>query len=314
MKFKPTRAALIAGIQICVSALFAQESKLTVSPTYNQDRSVDFNYTKDNPGTFTVIVKFRNLTNSLSSERQVEETRGYNGKLLTLKPNNANQSIGFSYSYTYLRGKLKPKFKPEFVYLLPYKNGKSVRVSEAGYVAARYFGNTAPADWKAYNFYTSQEDTVTAIRKGIVVEVKDVYETSDIDNAVYTSKKNEIIVEHGDGTLCSYKGFKKGIFVKVGETVLPGSALGMNSRFQAKSKEYNTAVQVYYLKADEIEVNEGASLKDSKTLYGFITPHFYTASVADVILKDRETYIAGISPEVVQKELTKKELKNLGSK
>ncbi|WP_316814308.1 hypothetical protein [Pedobacter heparinus] len=287
----------------------AQERPLKVTYTVNSDKTVAFEYEKTDPGSYTVILKFRQLSNCSESDEQELSAVHYSGSLLTLKPTDKERGIGFSYTYASIRGKLRPKYDADFIYILPCKKGTKVKVSDVGFLGAKYFGNTTPEDWKVYKFYTQTEDTVTAVRKGIVVSVKDLYETGDANNAVYSSKVNEMIIEHADGTLATYKGFKHGsIAVKEGQTVFPGTALGINSQSNANSKP-GIILSVSYLKSTEGIGLEGKTLQNSKSLYGFVTPHFYTDGNANEVLAVKQEYTAADSPDILKKEFTKKELK-----
>lgn len=319
--FKPFRIYMINKVLsaslffiafISINTTMAQEGQLRLSYQAMPDKSVDFNFEKFDPGAFTVVLTLTNLTNSSAYERREFTAKGYAGNLTSLTPLNKEQRIGFSYKYSYIRGKLQPRYDAGFVYLLPYKKGNKVRATESTFLGATYFGNTTPDDWKAYRFYTPGEDTVTAIRKGIVVLVKDLYETDNLENVAYKSTQNELIIEHADGTLATYKGFKKGSFtVKLGQTVFPGTALGVNSKYSSDGK-YNISLMVTYLKSADFESKQGQTLRTSKSLYGFITPHFCTTESADMVLTTQTDYVAADAPEIVKKELTKKEIKLLG--
>lgn len=291
----------------CFSAN-AQEQALKVSYRVNSDKSVDFEYLKTDPGTYTVSLQFKELSNSLSNKDLQMSAKYYSGRLLSLRPDKKDLAIGFSYSVNFIRGKLKPKYSPEFIYLLPYKKDTKVKVSELFHVGSVYFGNQQPDDWKAYRFFSEQQDTVTAIRKGIVVEVKDLYETNEPGEISYTSKTNDLIIEHADGTLAAYKGFKNGsIKVVTGQTVLPGASLGVNSKSNGKSA-YGINVMIYYLKSADFESVRNKNLTNSKSLYGFITPHFITAEQADGILVPNQEYTSTLNLDVFKKELSKKEV------
>lgn len=65
-----------------------------------------------------------------------------------------------------------------------------------------------------------------------------------------------------------------------------------------------------YLKSVDFE-NKSTSLSKSKSFYGFITPHFITADNSNEVLVGQKTYVATSAPEVVQKEMSKRELKLL---
>ena len=175
-----------------------------------------------------------------------------------------------------------------------------------------YFGKTAPDDWKAYRFYTKDEDTVTAVRKGIVVEVKDLYGGETAANIAYKSALNVITVEHADGTYARYEGLKQGsIVVKPGQLVYPGTVLGVNTKYTVASQYSLCLIITYrkYVTADDIP-NKGANTSNS--INGFITPHFYTAENANTVLAVKQEYTSDNTPEIIKKEFTKKELKLYG--
>ena len=305
---KLSKSILTLAIGITAFTAQAQEKELSISSKRNEDKSVVLTTEKTAPGTYTVVLNFRELSNTSNVGEPIYRVRNSGDNILTLTPTNPNQSIGLSYSYSYIRGELNPKYNKEFLYALPYAKGKKVRAVESGFLNAMYFGSTTPDDWKAYRFYTEQADTVTAIRKGIVVSVSDLYD-EDTKDLKYTSKVNTVIVEHADGTLATYRGFKKGIFVKEGQTVFPGIALGINN---ITNERHGISLMITYLKSANFGSNKNA--KESKSLYGFITPYFCTTESANGILTSQKYYTSAITPEIIQKEMTKKEIKNLGKK
>ncbi|AZI25409.1 hypothetical protein EA772_08645 [Pedobacter sp. G11] len=308
MNFRLTLAVFFASASAWFCAA-AQENPVKLSYKVNADKSVTFNFDKTDPGFYTVVLKFDQLTNTADPGNRKFEARGYSGTLTTLTPTNKDQGIGFSYSYSSIRGKLNPKYNAAFVYTLPAKNGAKMRAVESSFVNATYFGNTTPEDWKVYRFSTKEEDTVTAIRKGIVVEVKDLYDSDLVDGIAYTSKTNDLIVEHADGTLANYRGLKKGSFaVKVGQTVYPGTALGLNSKSNG-GNVYGVSILLMYLKSADFESVRNKTMATTKSLYGFITPHFCIDGNADAILTSQQEYTVSYLPEVIKKEFTKKELK-----
>lgn len=304
------KTKLIAfSILICSTILQvnAQESAVKVTYKINTNKSVDFQYQKDDPGSFSMMMKFRDLTNAYFSDRDILRLNNYSGRLLSLTPENKEQGIGFSYSYSFIRGKLNPKFDADFVYLLPYKKGTNVRVANVGYVGTRYFGKDAPEDWSVYRFFTDVEDSVTAIRKGVVVDIKDLHNTNEDSNVEYTSRINELTIEHADGTLAVYKGFKKGSYsVKIGQTVYPGSPLGLNTKQYVNSK-FNVSIYIIYLKSMDFE--SARNPQNPKSLYGFIKPHFYTSANPATELEIQKEYTVEETSDIVKKEFSKKELK-----
>ncbi|UKT64083.1 M23 family metallopeptidase [Pedobacter mucosus] len=311
MNFKLKLAFLSFIIFSATINVFSQEKESAVKINYqvNTNKSVDFNFEKTDEGTYTVMITFSSLTNTMGSNVQIVTVKGFGGRATTLTPTNKEQGVGFSYTYSYIRGKLNPKFNKDFVYLLPCKNGGKVKVGEASFVGATYFGNTTPDDWKVYRFYTKTEDTVTVVRKGIVVDIVGSNDTDGSEAIAFTSKTNSITVEHIDGTLATYTGFKKAsIGVKVGQTVYPGTALGLNTKTNGNAV-YGISLMLTYLKSTDFGNLKNRSLSSSKSFYGFITPHFCTNESADVTLISQQDYTSTYNPEIIKKEFSKKELK-----
>lgn len=291
-----------------ITTIYAQEDKLTVNTKINEDKSVSFTAEFTSPGTYTVILNFKELSNSNNVGDNTYKVK-YNGQsFLTLKPSNKDQGIGYSFSYSYIRGELNPKYDKEFIYTLPYTTGKKVRVGESSFVNATYFGTTTPPDWKVYRFFTSQSDTVTAIRKGIVVSIKDIYDMDESGKQTYTSQVNEVIIEHADGSLATYRGFRKGLYVKLAQVVFPGSPIGLSSN-NSGNGQFNISLMLTHLKS--VDFAKKQEIKESKSMYGFITPYFYNLVNGKEILINNQNYFVVNSPEILQKEMTKKELKNL---
>ena len=302
----PTTLTLI--LLLSISFLRAQECTLKVTSNINTDKSVSFTADKSAPGTFTIVLKFNTISNCDNFPNENYSVDYNHSNFLNLRPSNKERGIGYSYTYTYIRGKLNPKYDPNFVYLLPYQKGAKVKVMEAGFFNANYFGSTTPSDWKVYRFFTNKADTVTVARKGIVVSVQDIYEETS-ENLSFTSKINQIDIEHEDGTIAKYRGFRKGVFVKVGQKVFPAEPLGVSSKTNSNG-QYNISLMLTYLKSVDFESVRNKNLKGYKSLYGFITPYFCTSENTNLILENKAQYTAIAPIEIIKKELTKRELKS----
>lgn len=93
------------------------QSPLKISTSRNNDKSIDFNYTKTEPGTFFVEVNIKGLKNSNDSEKQTTVVTNFIGKLFTIKPSDGNQNISFeTYSTKLAYG--NPNLKVNENYLL----------------------------------------------------------------------------------------------------------------------------------------------------------------------------------------------------
>lgn len=299
------KLTLTLGFILPLLAAFSQEKKLELSSERKSDKSVEISYLKTDPGYYTVVLNFTELSNT-SEQRGAHSINGLSGRLLTLKPANGNEHIGYRYSYQSIRGKLNPKINRDFCYLLPYVAGTPCEVVEAGYASERYFGAQKPADWKSYLMYTEKQEMVTAIRKGMVVDITDVYD--EAKGAEFTTRLNSVIIEQADGSLVRYLGFGKGsLKVQVGDEVFPGSQLGLNS--QRGAGKFCISIFMYYLNSVDFESLKGQTLSSQKSLYGIITPRFAVADHSCIVLENRKTYISFSSREIVTGEMSKREIK-----
>ena len=299
---------LIFSTLLVMQNTSAQEQVLKLSSKRLDNKSVEISYEKNKPGNYTIAVKFSNLTNTTQTSESVSSINSSSGTLLTLRPIDKNQGINYNFTYRYIPGKLKPKVKEDFCYILPYRSGEEVRVVEMGYANEKYFGAEKQSDWKSYSMITHQQDTVTATRKGEVVDIVDKFEDASSDNIAFTSSKNYLIVEHEDGTLLRYSGFKRGsIPVKLGEAVLPGSVLGINSHNQ--NNYYSISLLLYYLSSANFESLQGQTLANPKSLYKILTPTFTFDGTTCVVLENQKEYSAFNSEEIITREMSKKEIK-----
>jgi len=284
-----------------------QKAVIKLETRVNPDKSVDIYYDKTEPGSYTVFIKFKKLDNAHSAD-YVGVVKSSIGKLYSLQPINKDAGIGLSYSYNYFRGELNPKIDSTFTYLLPFEKGKSAYVDESGYLGKTFFGNELPKNWKSYQFTSFDTDSIFTSRKGLVVNVIDEYEYDSI--SYYTSKKNEVLVEHSDGSLTWYLGFSKnGIFVKKGQMVYPQTPLGVLGNREGKQIN-KLFFSVYFLVDADTKTNE--TLKNKRSRYQYITPFFYTQ---EGLLKitPRTYFTADYTEAILTKEFTKKELKERNS-
>ncbi|MBO9594644.1 MAG: hypothetical protein J7599_17200 [Niabella sp.] len=285
----------------------AQENLLRITARQKDDRSVELYCEKDVPGNYTVVLNFPELTNA-SQPSKIYNIDGHGGIVTTLRPEDKSKNIGYRYSYRYIPGRLKPRVNSDFCYILPYPPGTPCKAVEAGFVNERYFGAEKPADWKNYFFYTSKEETVTAVRKGLVVEITDKYESSNKEDLEYTSRANAIILEQEDGTLVRYRGIQKGsVKVAVGDVVYPGDALATNAA--VSKNRFGVSVFIYYLGSADFESIQGQTLSRPKSLYKIVTPKFSIDGNGCTLLESGKKYTAFSNADLITKEMSKKEQK-----
>jgi hypothetical protein len=150
-------------------------------------------------------------------------------------------------------------------------------------------------------------DTICSMRKGVVVEVSNVYNDNSSRDAYYTSKRNSVIVEHADGTFAEYKGFKKnGIFVKLGQTVFPQTELGVIEKYDLK--HYRLDFSVYYLSDKYLKENRNQTLKGYKNSYKYIAPFFITQE-GEAVLQSKNEYTTVLNETIITQEFSRSEKK-----
>lgn len=286
------------------SRLYAQFKNITISSKVNPDKSVDFSYTKDKPGTYTVSLEFSNLENCDITNYKKEVNSSF-GFLFKLKPIDNNNVIRYSMKYYTIMGKVNPRVDSLLQYILPFKNGKKVKIYEAGNIGEKYLGQEKNLNWKSYVVKSTEPDTVCGMRKGIVVEIKNDYDDNSAANDYYTSKRNSIVVEHADGSYALYQGFKRnGVFVKLGETVYPQTELGVIEKYDLNG--YRLDFSVYFLFDKNNHDIDNYTLKGYK--YRYIRPHFVTQEGTLKIESGKE-YTALLNEAVITQELSRSEKK-----
>lgn len=293
---------------VCLNSQ-AQNYSLQITSELKEDKSVDFLFEKNNFGSFFLNLTFNQLENAppASFKGTLVSTKG---KLLNIRPINPDRPIGFSYSYTFIRGQLNPKFDAGFVYLLPVSKGKSVKVQHHINLNARYFGSVEPKNWISFQFNVDAGDTVFSARKGLVVEIKDSFDPDPSASVSFSSKSNFILIEHDDGTLARYDVLKKGSrMVMPGQIVYPHTPLALAGTYDEES---NTQIRflVYYLIEENLEKPEKSGLASRKNFYAFINPVFHTGR-GDSCLRAQQNYTADYKDEHITIELGKREKKKL---
>ena len=284
----------------------AQDDVIKVTFKRNQDNTVDFSYEKTAPGSYYIVLTFSDLINSETTkfDKVVQLSRGL---LFKLRPLNPKQGIGFSYTVRYIRGNPKPKVDKSFNYVLPFKVGKSIIISETSNLKETYFDAEKDPNWKSFMTVRKSADTIYSMRKGIVVEIVNTYDTDTLDIYKYTSKMNRIVIEHDDGTYARYIGFKKNsIFVKLGQTVYPQTKLGALDLFN--NSFYRFYFDMYYLKDVDLDSGRKQTMS-SESNTEHINPYFYS-SQGPIHLTHLHTYTVETDETTLIKEFTRREKKN----
>ena len=287
---------------------FGQTNIIDVDYVINNDNSVSFNYKKNVVGSYLVILEFSNLSNTRAQRRVSKILKNNSGSLfLKLKPINDENSIGFQYQTMYFKGSVNSKVNEDYPYILPFNKGDKITPRDLYSIENRYLNEEVPEGWKSYSFTFNEKKEVKAIRKGIVIEIKDTYTPDYSIEASFYSEQNSISIEHIDGTVATYKGFDKNtIQLKEGETVYPQTTLGQLVKYD-KRDIYRLYLTLYsYTTKDNISLFSLNSSDDYGITY--LTPKFYVRNSQE-ILKDNIPYIVDFDEKTQFKEMRKKEIK-----
>lgn len=304
---------LVAFFLVCLTFGYSQVKSKGVKYDRNSDKSVTFRYENDIPGSVFVILKFSDLTNA--SYGTVKKTiTGYLDELVTLHPNRPNENIGFSYSYRTIMGNANAKPDTTFIYALPFKDGKSVKVKNLNYLGTR-FGNTEPKNWRSFQFLAQPNDTVYAVRKGMVIKIVDNNHSDETKEYSYNSKSNSVYIEHEDGTLAKYDVLKNNsVFVKLGDVVYPSNPLAIAGTYDLEENS-QLRLSIYYLDAVVKDMDFDEKNKEefgNRThMYAYIDPLFCVYGNDKLKLAANETYMSVRNDALVEAEMSKREKKRL---
>ena len=286
--------------------IHSQKKKIEVKYEIKSDRSIDFYYEKNMPGSYYLTLKFDNLENCSNNKIYKKVIKNDSGSLLILEPQNKDKGISFSYKTKYIIGNPDPKINENIVYSLPFKVGKSIKIVEASNVGEKYFGSEKPIDWKSFIVYSNEPDTIYSMRKGIVVKIIDEYQNDDKINKAFTTKRNLILIEHKDGTYATYKGFNKNeIFVKLGQKVYPHTILGKLEKFNKTS--YRLDFNSFHYLNNLLDDTEN-TLKNRNHKIKYLNPIFLSDNL-NTKIKSKEIYKVSFNEELKLKEFSKREKK-----
>ena len=287
---------------------FGQKDIIEVDYVINTDKSVSFNYKKNHPGSYFLIIKFNSLNNTRANSFK-RVVNSASGSLMKLKPINPDESIGFQYSFRYFKGNLNSKIDYDYPYILPFGKGKTSYANELFSLESVYLKKDLPKGWKSYSFNFENPEIIRAIRKGVVVEIINNFKPK-IDNIYsYYSEQNFIKIEHSDGSLASYKGLDNNIEVKIGQLVYPQTKLGKLAKFDSRNI-YRLYLSLYSFKT--IEGKSLNNIKSSDIEINYITPKFYINGDIKK-LKNREIFEVDYNEDVLFKEMRRREIKRYKS-
>jgi len=299
MKTRFVFVFLILSVMFSIRG-FAQRIDVT---SRIEDNAAIFDAESNMEGSRTLVLNFTDLRGYqalFKNELITLIKRGLNRSFFKMVKEEGNNYPSYRYTYTYYLGRYDAKPNMDYPYLLPAATGKILNISQFENMNYRFkLGEEAATDSMiGVVFNYSGMDTIRAMRSGQVVEVElsQQERKSPAQGAVYYDKlsQNTVTVEHADGSIVRYICITPVIVLsKPGDRLLAGQPIAIFT----KDEEYQRmGINLFYLTND---------LK-----YKTIIPKFYTEEGL-LQLSAGKKYQSVSSKEILEKELTKKEKKNL---
>lgn len=291
--------ATIAAMAVCLS-LYADTFE--ISYEVRNDNEVVFNYEKSYAGAVTLRMEFSTLSNCLFQRQFTKVIDGPTGVLCTLRPVDPEKPVRFRYRYRYFHGALVKDYQPYKKYLLPFPEGSKITAEQLYNLEERYFGAKQPDNWYALRLFSDKPDTVHAIRSGKVTKVIKHHPLNKSYH--YTSNRNEVIIEHRDGTRARYVGFAPNeIFMAPGDLIYAGEPIGT-----MRESDQHAALDlfIYYTKSIDFDFRGPQTFDQKAVQYEYIEPTFIHTEGASSLIPHTPFRVAH-PKEAITAEMTRRE-------
>lgn len=256
---------------------------------------------KTRPGTLTVFLTLKELSNCNTPIGTTKYEVLYAGtRLLTLRPADDSRGVGYGYSYRCFYGPVDGKVDTAFVYRMPTTVRWPTRVSRGVSVYDRFRKEKLGA--LGLHFEMEKGDTVYAMRRGTVVEVKIAQRRNDAPVVSFTSESTSVLVEQPDGSLAWYVCLDgDNLLVGEGDEVLPGTPLALAGSYDGE--HYKVSVQTYWWQTNP----DPDTREKTRVVRRRFFPCFATTD--GTVCIEKGIYQSVETEELVTREMTKKELK-----
>lgn len=287
---------------------FAQQGAIHIDYKVNDDQTIAFFYRKNVPGSYTLKFKFNQLQNTSFYDTYYIANSAY-GRLFTLRPTMKERNISFySFSFSFTKGDAKAKPDADFAYAFPFKDGTEFQVTELANLQNSLFHAELPKNWKSLRFTPTNSDEVLAVRDGIIIETVDSYPRDSV--SYFTTQRNQVTVEHPDGSLATYTGFgNKRVSVKIGDVITKETVLGylkeINSGYQNA-----LSLAIYSLTDPQFEIETATSVSEQKSAYTYVSPKFMSSTGLMNLTNNMKYSVDGRLNEPEQKSQQKRKRRN----
>lgn len=307
-----TKTILIALFIFINSNSFCQPAMIRCSSQNNPDRSVSIYASSESDADYTVKLIFSTLSgytsrSLISSNSALAIINKGNTEIIKLTP-DISLTHALQYKcYSFPGHSFTKMPDTSLQYLIPASAGNQVGVISVSSTVS-LLSQKLGTEFRGTGFIYKLNDTICASRAGTVFEVSDTTTVGEKTYEVYKRGRNRIEIEHRDGTIGNYA-ITAPIhsLVSPGDEVFPGQPLAV---FNKESERYMVIFSTRYL-------NEKSLLAETSpdyNLYYIYMPIYFYASENErsTILERTKKYFAQHPPDIISKEMTKKEKKKFG--
>jgi hypothetical protein len=288
------------------SAANAQSNLITLSNETNPiDGVITINAQSVATGTYTLKIKINanGFTNNYTSPFSKTITQG-TSQICKLTPDKSASMRGLGYNYTYFAGSAFRKPPTNFPhYILPISNGKTTKASSTIDLSAVL--NDKINNLKTgQGFYFEKGDTICAARAGQIFNINDQVKQGEGRETLYASERNQIQIQHGDGTIAYYTMLAPiKCLVENGNRVIPGQPIAV---FNSTSTRYTLLLSINYLDESKLNTDYPKDVYTPLPLYFYLNENSQSTQ-----LIDGQKYEATRSLNIITEELSKREKKRL---
>lgn len=300
---------LISIIALFSAILCSAQTMMHVDITsdYNAEKG-QWVYYANNPNVYPVTMhivfsRMSNVTSTVFNDAHIVLPGRQKSVCYRLTKNNKNEQADWERSYTLYVGNPNATHNNDVIYFLPVAPGKKVVARNLVSLSRKFKHDENGDSLIAFQFLYNEGDTVFACRKGQVCEVEEGINDEGDEDFSFKREVNNILVLQPDQTFAKYKIFKKdGIFVEPGETIYPGTPLGL-----AGGQNFSSGYQMRYFVYKTVKRTD-ENVKN-KHYWDYYSPIFIYNEGETGQLQSRREYI-GIHPlDIIVAEMSRREKK-----
>jgi hypothetical protein len=291
---------------------FSQTTLITCRTQTNSDQSVIIYADNKSDADYTVklYLSLTGYTSTLSPNPGLVRVPGKGStQIAKITPDKTGALASWSYRYQYYPGvSFRKTPDTSITYLLPGTAGNMLVASGVTNMQ-QLMGQKVTDNNISTGFMYQLGDTICAARAGTVYEsYSGATEGEKFDQTFNRSARNQLHVQHKDGSISHYSILAPiKLLVSDGEHVVPGQPLAV---FNKEAEKYTMLYSVYYI--EEKKLMKEIEDPTKPDFWGYLQPAFLVGGTTTREIAPGKTYTVEFNNEVIARELSKKEKKNLG--